>query len=101
MYLMQQNPKTGFYTKLRMDSGYEVNLMYVHKPAACRSRGCAIHNHPSEHPLMFAPMVWRDDLKVVERLCVHGIGHVDADVAAYLKSIGEGSAALHTCDGCC
>lgn len=101
MYIMQQDPRTGFYTRLQMDSGDVVNLVNVHSPFACEGRGCAIHNHPSTHALVSAPMVWREDLKVVERLCKHGIGHVDADVAEYLKTMGYESSALHTCDGCC
>jgi len=43
------------------------------------------------------PVYWRDDRKIVERICVHGIGHPDPDQADFLIDAGM----THGCDGCC
>jgi hypothetical protein len=88
----------GFYTELG-NSG--VNLINVHPEVACAGRGCAIHAHPSEHPLKDAPMNWREDRNILERICQHGVGHPDADSAVYLISIGQSYQNIHGCDGCC
>lgn len=76
-------------------------LRNVHAPHLCADRGCAIHNHPSEHPLNASPLNWREDMGILERLCEHRVGHPDADSALYLESIGQGIYNVHACDGCC
>lgn len=96
MYLMQ-NYHTGWYTEFANGS----HLANVHDSALCEGRGCAIHNHPSDHPLKDAPLFWRDDRGILERICEHGVGHPDADSAEYLSSIGRGHENTHACDGCC
>ena len=73
----------------------------VHDPANCEGRGCAIHNHPSDHPLKDATLNWRQDRGILERICKHGVGHPDMDSASYLDSIGQGFQNVHGCDGCC
>lgn len=87
----------GNYTKVNEDT----YLANVHNPDLCAGRGCAIHNHPSNHPLKDAPMNWRQGAEILERLCEHGVGHPDADSAKYLASIGNDYANIHSCDGCC
>jgi hypothetical protein len=78
------------------------NLINVHPESACAgARGCGIHNKPSDHPLMDAPMNWREDRGILERICEHGVGHPDYDAAQYLTSIGQGYQNTHGCDGCC
>lgn len=72
----------------------------THSPEACEGRNCCIHN-PSEHRLSSAPLNWRGDRKIMERICEHGIGHPDFDSAQYLSSIGKGYENVHACDGCC
>lgn len=93
---LAQDPESGFFT----GTG-DYRLVNVHPEAACAGRGCAIHNHPTLHPLMFAPLNWRDDKDILERVCTHGIGHPDHDSAIYLQSVGDGVHNLHGCDGCC
>lgn len=72
--------------------------IWVHKENACRGRHCSVHN-PSDHPLNKAPLHWRADRALMERICEHGIGHPDPDGLAYSnKGWAE---AVHGCDGCC
>lgn len=94
---LKQDKKTGYWT--RFTSLY--SLTNVHEPSLCEGRGCAIHNHPTEHPLKDAPMNWREDRGILERICKHGVGHPDYDSAKYLKSIGRGFENIHGCDLCC
>ena len=97
MYL-EQNPDTGFYTNTNKPWA---RLRRVHDESLCADRGCAIHNHPSDHPLKDAPMYWRTDRGILERICEHGIGHPDHDSALYLESIGQSVENIHGCDSCC
>ena len=92
----------GDWTEVRDRDGNVVgSLTRTHRVSACAGRGCAIHNHPSDHPLMDAPLNWRDDRGILERICEHGVGHPDHDSALYLSSIGLGIQNIHGCDGCC
>ena len=90
---LEQDPETGWWVR----SG-RYRLGRTHDPRDCEDRGCAIHNHPSDHPLKDAPLYWRTDRGILERLCPHGVGHPDADAALYLASIGKGVENVH---GCC
>lgn len=50
------------------------------------------------------PMYWRDDRKLMERICKCGVGHPDPDHLAYKERLigPEASAdAVHGCCGCC
>lgn len=94
--ILSQDKKTGYWTVCG-----DGNLRNVHDPKQCEARGCAIHNHPSNHRLRDAPLNWREDRNILERICRHGIGHPDHDAALYLESIGQGSENSHGCDFCC
>ena len=100
---LELNPNTGFFTSGYEGDTYVGELIRVHPEAACAGRGCAIHAHPSAHALWLAPMNWREDRvpQILERICMHGIGHPDRDSADYLESIGQGRLNRHGCDGCC
>ena len=102
MYL-HQNVKTGFWTSCySKNEEYVGELRNVHSPLACIGpRGCAIHNDPTNHALKDAPLFWREDRGILERICEHNVGHPDLDSALYLTSIGQGIENSHTCDGCC
>lgn len=78
-------------------------LISTHSIEQCQDRdyGCAIHNNPSDHPLADAPMIWRDDTNILERVCEHGIGHPDYDSALYNEEQGKAHLNIHGCDGCC
>jgi hypothetical protein len=67
----------------------------THDKDKCSGRACVIHN-PSDHHMRDWLLNWRDDIKVMERICEHGVGHPDPDHLAYVKGPG-----MHGCDGCC
>ena len=75
-------------------------FLRTHGPDECSGEHCCIHN-PSNHPLRDAPMHWRSDKHVMERICEHGIGHADPDDVAHRKRMGVERAGVHGCDGCC
>lgn len=79
----------------------EVTLR-VHSRKLCEGRFCCIHN-PSQHHMVTWPMNWRSDRGIMERLCIHGIGHIDPDDADYRKSRDGDNydSGVHGCDGCC
>jgi hypothetical protein len=78
--------------------------MKTHGPQECDGRKCCIHN-PSEHALTNAPLHWRSDRQLMERICAHGIGHPDPDGLAHIEATqGKESveaAGIHGCDQCC
>lgn len=78
------------------DGGVLVN---VHPERLCEGRPCCIH-HPSDHALKDAPLNWRGDRRIMERICEHGVGHPDPDDGAYRASQGDEDM-THACDGCC
>lgn len=63
-------------------------------------RTCIIHS-PTDHHMRGWPLHWRDDRKIFERICEHGIGHPDPDQYDYWDSIGKESEGVHGCDSCC
>lgn len=78
----------------------EVQLR-IHGPDDCLNEFCTFHN-PSNHPLKEAPINFRGDTGVVERICEHGIGHPDPDHIAWRKGTGNlNGLSVHGCDGCC
>jgi hypothetical protein len=77
-------------------------LTNTHSPQACAGRGCAIHNHPSDHPLKNAPLYCEETAPgyPLYRKCKHDYLHLDYDVEQYLYSVGT-PRPVHACDGCC
>ena len=76
-------------------------LVNVHPREACAGEHCCIHN-PSVHSLSDAPMQWRQDRRLMERVCVHGVGHPDPDDVAYQNRVNpDGGVEIHGCCGCC
>lgn len=76
----------------------------THRKGDCAGEHCCIHN-PSDHPLSGAPLNWRADRSLMERICEHGIGHPDPDDIEF-KRITRGdeyasAEGVHGCDGCC
>lgn len=65
---------------------------------------CVFHN-PSEHPLKGAPLSWRGDRGLMERICQHNIGHPDPDDLNFFEKANGQEAAegrgIHGCCGCC
>lgn len=75
-------------------------LVNVHDVSACEGRPCVLHA-PSDHKMRDWPTHWRDDRRLMERICPHGVGHPDPDDFAWHKSQGRAYMGLHGCDGCC
>lgn len=67
-------------------------LVRVHMRIDC-TLPCPIHG-PSSHHLRDLPLSYRQDRKIFERVCEHGVGHPDPDTP-------EGVDTIHGCDGCC
>jgi hypothetical protein len=77
------------------------HVLRVHPASACADdEACVIHK-PSDHRMREWPLNWRDDTKVMERLCPHGVGHPDPDATAFGESKGQTHYGVHGCDGCC
>ena len=73
----------------------------VHDQSKCKGQFCCIHN-PSDHCMKDSPTHWRDDRKLMERICKHGVGHPDPDDLAYKERNNlPDSSGIHGCDGCC
>lgn len=72
----------------------------THNEGNCRGRNCVIHN-PSNHHMREWPLNWRDDRKIMERICPCGIGHPDPDDLAYQDSRGNFGVGIHGCCGHC
>lgn len=82
--------------------GTGTTFVNVHSPANCKAP-CPIHS-PSDHLMRDWPMLMRTDsfsYGLIERTCVHGIGHPDPDSVVYFASMGKTSYGVHGCDGCC
>lgn len=73
----------------------------VHEKKDCKGEHCVIHN-PSDHPMRSFRTHWRDDRKLMERICPHGIGHPDPDDIAFKRRVrGDKFADLEMIHGCC
>jgi hypothetical protein len=79
-------------------------VVVVHQELRCAGEPCCLH-HPSNHPLNTAPLHWRGDRRLMERICEHGIGHPDPDDLAHHRRVAGAGVAdgrgVHRCDGCC
>lgn len=71
-------------------------LTKVHHPNQCLGEWCCIHN-PSDHHMVTWRQNWRPDRRIMERMCVHDIGHPDPDD----PKTSDEYEAVHGCDGCC
>ncbi len=73
----------------------------VHEDDRCKGNHCVIHN-PSDHLMKDWPTHWRQDRRMMERMCPHGVGHPDPDELAYKRRNNlPDSKGIHGCDGCC
>ncbi|AMU58948.1 hypothetical protein [Mycobacteroides abscessus] len=95
-------------------------LVNVHPMDNCAGTLCVIHN-PSDHHMRAWPLVWRNDRKLFERTCPHGVGHPDPDQFGYWEKARRAwrppvnadvidgpevsnpydGMGIHGCDGCC
>lgn len=99
--LIEYDPKKDKTFILQRSSGDRIGELATHAKGACATKYCCIHK-PSKHRLSRAPMNWRTDRGVMERICEHGVWHNDPDDTASRKALGlPDSDGIHTCDGCC
>lgn len=77
-------------------------LTNVHPASACAGRNCPIHN-PSQRAMNIGDLYWRTDVRRMERVCEHGVGHWDIDELDFLINERgmESAVGIHGCDGCC
>ena len=81
-------------------------VMQTHPRERCVGNFCSVHN-PSAHPLRDAPRNWRSDKGMMERQCVHGVGHPDPDDLAFFRRTRDAERAdgrgVHGCciERCC
>ena len=68
-------------------------LVNAHSLEDCEEDVCPIHKL-TDHPMRIFPQHWRDDRRIMERICSHGVGHPDPD-----DVLNEDR--VHGCDGCC
>ena len=79
----------------------KLSFRKTHPPEDCAGRRwCPIHNTSPEAEAI-GPQHWRSDRGIMERICVHGVGHYDWDQWEYHKSIGAEWESVHGCDFCC
>lgn len=67
-------------------------VIYAHEATECAAEFCTVHK-PSDHSMRSFRQHWRGDRGIMERICLHGIGHPDPDDLSV-----DG---VHGCDGCC
>lgn len=77
-------------------TSFNQKLHNVHPAGTCAGEFCVIHKW-SNHAMVSFPQFWREDKRMMERICPHGIGHPDPDEYR-LDIAGRG---IHGCDGCC
>ena len=93
------NETIALAIELTADRSDSAILTNVYPPTMCAGQYCVIHN-PSNHRMRDWPLHWRNDRGIMERLCIHGIGHPDPDDVAYHMRNGD-DISVHGCDGCC
>lgn len=93
--------------RLEPTQGAMGKTIWHHRREECSAiRGgndyCPFHR-PSLHAMIEEPMLMRET-GLIERVCIHGIGHADPDSAAFLDRVYDqppGTWATHGCDRCC
>lgn len=87
------------------DEGYRIGgalVTNVHSRAQCAAHdaACVMHN-PTEHHMSSWTQLWREDRKIVERMCGHGVGHPDPDQWPHWQRTNRMYEQVHGCCGCC
>lgn len=86
----------------RFEDDYGQVLWRIHGRDNCKGKSCTVHR-PSAHRLRGMKLLWRQEARIFERVCAHGVGHPDPD--CYMIVDGAAVPAVdhhaHGCDGCC
>lgn len=96
----RRHPGGVWYSPSVYITGSGQVLSAIHGVEQCRPHSCVIHR-PSPHPMRRWPTHWREDRRIMERTCPHGVGHPDPDDLAYQERNGRAGADVHGCCGCC
>lgn len=88
--------KPSLSDKWRSGTG---QVLMVHGKTICVGN-CPIHK-PSSHHMRKWKLHWRQDRRIMERICKHGIGHPDPDDASFRSRMFGDTDMTHGCDGCC
>ncbi len=75
-------------------------LENVHPMDSCVGEPCIIHN-PTDHHMRHFKLHWREDRRIFERICPHGVGHPDPDQWFFWRKTNQEWQGRHGCDGCC
>jgi len=79
---------------------FATGLALTHTGERCMGP-CAIHG-PSDHHMRGMLALYRADRQMIERMCVHGVGHPDPDQATYWEATMDlGDAQAESIHGCC
>lgn len=84
-------------------TGTGQRLVNVHLPNRdCFANGCVIHA-PTREAEAIGPTHYREDRRMMERICKHGVGHPDPDAQRWAeRTFGpDPNRGIHGCDGCC
>jgi hypothetical protein len=77
------------------------DILQTHGASECDGPPCPLHS-PSDHPLRDAPLNWRQDRYLMERVCPCGVGHPDPDHLDRVRRVyGEELAWGQGVHGCC
>lgn len=88
----------GRMEEFQLNTGQRV---VVHAKRFCVPlMNCPVH-YRMDGSYLNLPMIWRDDVRLFERLCAHGVGHPDPNQFAFWHSINQDFKKSHGCDGCC
>ncbi len=77
------------------------NAVTIHPLSRCAGYHCPWHNPSDHHMNTWVRRIRTDRHNLMERVCLHGIGHPDPDSMEWLSRIGVGDDGVHPCDGCC
>lgn len=77
------------------------DVLRSHAATACDGSPCPLHA-PSDHALRDAPLNWRQERYLMERICPCGVGHPDPDHLTRVSRIySDGVARGQGVHGCC
>jgi hypothetical protein len=72
-------------------------VLIAHNAGDCMGDVCSLHKR-SDHLMRGFEQSWRSDRGIMERICIHGVGHPDPDD---YKCMNDEYERVHGCDGCC
>lgn len=71
-------------------------VVQTHVSTECFGNWCCIHR-PMPGPWTWWPRYWREDKRIMERICPCGIGHPVAEMYDWAVGTGQAELLVHTC----